>query len=517
MDGKNPIGDAANAAPSGQPAPPIRNPVPVTPPPIPVPPSVPPTADTPTRSGGDAETTVDSPAAPIPPAVPSPTTQGTPGGTPAQGERTVVPPPLPPDAGPATPTATPVQSPRPVAAAPAAGNAAPLRPILVAPQAITAVAQSFEDDAESEEQSAFDFETRRFLKAAPPWMISLIFHMALIIILGILFFPPTFRNALDLEAVFSDTVGEQLDEFVELSALDSPELEQAMVVEEEMIQVDDPLASPPVLDVPTDDFNPVNSFEVPAVGAALTGRDVGMKKALLKAYGGTAETEAAVQLGLEWLKRRQEKVGSWSLVGPYSKGGAVQNRIAATSMALLAFQGAGTTHQKGRYNKEVAKGWRFMLKEQAKDGSFFKRVAAPNHRFYTHAQATIAICELYGMTRDPELREPAQKAIDYLCDMQDAAGGWRYYPKQGSDLSVTGWVLMALQSGRMAGLIVPSPVFERISKFLDRVEDLNGARYGYMSGDAFTESMTAEGLLCRQYLGWRQDDKRLVSGAEYVA
>jgi hypothetical protein len=306
-----------------------------------------------------------------------------------------------------------------------------------------------------------------------------------------------------------------LDEFVELSALDSPEMEQAIVVEEDWAEVEDPLAAPPNLDLPVEDLNPVNNFDVPTIGAALQGRDVGMKNALLKAYGGTAETEAAVQLGLEWLKRRQEKTGSWSLVGPYSKGGSTQNRIAATSMALLAFQGAGTTHEKGKYHKTVAKGWRFLLKEQTKDGVFFKRVAASNHRFYTHAQATIAICELYGMTRDPELKEPAQKAIDYLCDMQDQAGGWRYYPKQGSDLSVTGWVLMGLQSGRMAGLIVPSPVFERISRYLDRLEDMGGSRYGYMSGDAFTETMTAEGLLCRQYLGWRQDDPRLESGTQF--
>ena len=28
--------------------------------------------------------------------------------------------------------------------------------------------------------------------------------------------------------------------------------------------------------------------------------------------------------------------------------------------------------------------------------------------------------------------------------------------------------------------------------------------------------MTAEGLLCRQYLGWKQDDSRLAAGADYL-
>ena len=36
-------------------------------------------------------------------------------------------------------------------------------------------------------------------------------------------------------------------------------------------------------------------------------------------------------------------------------------------------------------------------------------------------------------------------------------------------MSVTGWVVMALQSARMAGIEVPSPVFDRVSKFLDSV------------------------------------------------
>ena len=46
-------------------------------------------------------------------------------------------------------------------------------------------------------------------------------------------------------------------------------------------------------------------------------------------------------------------------------------------------------------------------------------------------------------------------------------------------MSVTGWFVMALQSARMAGLDVPSPVFARVRKFLDNVARDGGSRYAY--------------------------------------
>ena len=64
----------------------------------------------------------------------------------------------------------------------------------------------------------------------------------------------------------------------------------------------------------------------------------------------------------------------------------------------------------------------------------------------------------------------------------------------------------------MAGLIVPSRVFDRVHKYLDMAAVDDGAHYGYKPGHAATPAMTAEALLCRQYLGWKRDDPRLVQG-----
>ncbi len=72
------------------------------------------------------------------------------------------------------------------------------------------------------------------------------------------------------------------------------------------------------------------------------------------------------------------------------------------------------------------------------------------------------------MSKDSGLRLAAEKGVQFCVESQDALGGWRYRPRDGSDTSVTGWIMMALQSARMAGLEVPAKTLERISDYLDK-------------------------------------------------
>ena len=150
-----------------------------------------------------------------------------------------------------------------------------------------------------------------------------------------------------------------------------------------------------------------------------------------------------------------------------------------------------------------------------KEGKFFDEVRS-NQQLYTQAMCTIALCELFGMTGDYQYRDAAQKAVDYCVKIQSPEGGWRYEPGIDSDMSVTGWFVMALQSARMAGLEVPSPTLDRVSEFLDSVARDGGSRYAYRVRDGATLTLTAEGLLCRQYLGWERDDPRLQDGVDYL-
>jgi hypothetical protein len=210
-------------------------------------------------------------------------------------------------------------------------------------------------------------------------------------------------------------------------------------------------------------------------------------------------------------------------MGPYSDAGTEENHIAATAMALLAFQGAGFTHRengdaKADYKAVVRKGWDALLKLQSSEGQFTETGIPVIQMQYSHAQATIALCELYGMTQDSSFRTPAEKAVQFCVKSQDTAGGWRYTPNLESDTSVTGWFVMALQSAMMAGLEVPSQTMQNVAKYLDSAQgESGGSRYHYMPRSYSNVAMTAEGLLCRQYLGWKHDDQRLIDGAEYLS
>ncbi len=135
---------------------------------------------------------------------------------------------------------------------------------------------------------------------------------------------------------------------------------------------------------------------------------------------------------------------------------------------------------------------------------------------YAQAQCTIALCELYGMTKDESLHIPCRKAIEFAEYAQSDLGGWRYHPKEDSDTSVTGWYVMALMSGKMAGLPVKDNILANVTKFLDSVQHEGGALYSYLDRDRPSLTMTAEGLLCRQYLGWKNYDPRLKAGADVL-
>jgi hypothetical protein len=132
---------------------------------------------------------------------------------------------------------------------------------------------------------------------------------------------------------------------------------------------------------------------------------------------------------------------------------------------------------------------------------------------YAHALATIAICEAYGLSQDPWLRRPAQMAVDYLIRAQHHGGGWRYHPNESGDMSVTGWVVMALKSAQMANLSVPEAKMRLAVSFInDCCSDNEG--YGYV-GRGATPTMSAVGLLCRQYLqNWGSQNLRMIKGVE---
>lgn len=239
------------------------------------------------------------------------------------------------------------------------------------------------------------------------------------------------------------------------------------------------------------------------VGKAFQGRSGSTRELNLKAGGGNSASEAAVARGLAWLARQQKANGAWIY-----DGSSAADTPAATGMALLPFLAAGQTHKKPLgpaskdYTRNVAAGIDFLLKSQQPSGTF---VGCSN--LYSHAIATVALCEAYGMTGDKaKLQYPCQRAINYILTGQGNNGSWGYRVKTEGDTSIVGWQIQALKSAEMCkDLVIDKKALQKASKFLDTVSDgSKKATYGYRNGPgAPGTGLTAVGLLCRYYIdGW---------------
>ena len=252
------------------------------------------------------------------------------------------------------------------------------------------------------------------------------------------------------------------------------------------------------------------------------------------------QTEAAIENGLAFLARHQFPDGSWRLhnFGAGRQGYVVEQTQlasdgAATALAVLSFQGAGYNHREHKHQAVVLAGIQWLLAHQKENGDLFVRLDDESNRYvwlYSHSIAALALCEAYGMTQDPALRGPAQKAIDFIVASQhDDRGGWRYSPGVGRDTSVTGWMMMALKSGELAGSDrCRKRRIAKIDKWLDigagiksepafvSLQSLRARYPEQRHGRSATASMTAVGLLMRLYTGWQRDNDDMQRGADFL-
>jgi hypothetical protein len=252
-----------------------------------------------------------------------------------------------------------------------------------------------------------------------------------------------------------------------------------------------------------------------------------------RAIRGESRADEIVDRGLGWLAAAQEEDGRWTL-GPYHPkgvGGAVrlQSDTAATGLALLTFLGAGYDHFDGRHREVVRRGLEWLVSVQKADGDLFVPADPVSNScawMYSHGIATMALCEAVGMTGDPLLRPAAEKAIGFIVASQQAErGGWRYQPRADSDLSVSGWMLVALRSGTLAGLTVPAETYVGVRRLLD--ESANPDKLGHYlynalspeqrPSDLSAASMTALGSLMRLHTGTPRTDPPLGAAAASLA
>jgi hypothetical protein len=246
-----------------------------------------------------------------------------------------------------------------------------------------------------------------------------------------------------------------------------------------------------------------------------------------------------VLAALRWLHFHQDRPGGkWDQDG-FSKNcdpkhgakcdrkGTSQYDVGVSGLALLAFMGGGHTHRTGQFRKTVDLGIRWLLKQQKDDGSL--GVSKAESWVYSHAIATLAMCEAYALTLDPKLKEPCENAVKYILKAKNKDFGWKYKPdSKRSDSSVTGWMVLALHAAKTAGFSVPDSAFKGALAWFDRMTNTAG-KCGYMRpgdngsvirgvGDHYAKlpSMTGVSVFCRLLLGQKRSDKKMTKGTDIL-
>jgi hypothetical protein len=389
-------------------------------------------------------------------------------------------------------------------------------------------------------------DVRGWLMGSPAWALSMAFHLlAAVVLMNVVYFArrgsisQIFRVTLSAAAPGGLQQGDQDNG---INGKDNEDAPPAGPIDPDAppgnVNVPaEPVAAPLPLSV---DVGPSGGGEGP--GGIYTGRGGEGRGDMLRRFGGDGVSEQAVADGLAWLAAHQDADGSWDPAG-YSRhcpkndvcadgrpdgyfGYFDGYRSAITGCVLLAFLGAGYTHQDRQMHPDpgagpssnpfagtVDRALQYLTRRQRTDGGLVSGEREMERALYSHGMAAFALVEAYSLTKDPRLKPHAQLAVAFSVAYQQDTGGWDYgILKTGrSDTSITSWHVMIMRSARAAGLVVPKRAWERVRGFMEAVLDPRKGTIGYeieppnMQVGPGCNAMVASGWLSRMYLGMPDD------------
>lgn len=232
--------------------------------------------------------------------------------------------------------------------------------------------------------------------------------------------------------------------------------------------------------------------------------------------GRRQQIDQAIVHALDFLAHQQQPSGAWSSdqMGPSP---------ACTSLAIMAFLAAGHVPGEGPYAVQLERGIRWVIDQQAPNGLFSDRgVHGP---MYTHGICSLMLAEVLGMTPQDSavpVRNALQRAIELILIAQDVrkdannSGGWRYTPSStDSDLSATGWQLLALRAAKNVGCDIPAECIDRAVGYVKKCALPGNAGFGYQPGVGTTPVRAGTGILCLEICGEHHSEEAL-GAANYL-
>ena len=228
------------------------------------------------------------------------------------------------------------------------------------------------------------------------------------------------------------------------------------------------------------------------------------------------EVEGAVNSALEFLAVNQNDDGTFDDAYGRSTG--------IVSLVGMAFLSAGHTPGYGPYSENLDRCINYILDSQHFNGLLDKGDSG-HGLMYAHNIATLFLSECSGMV-NPEVQERLDRVLAKSTKLilsaqavpknESHQGGWRYKPdSRDSDLSCSGWALMALRSAKLNGAPVPDDAIDAAVRYVLRNHDKAEGRFGYTDPWGHSETLTGCGLLCLELTGFHGTDSTFRSG-DYI-
>jgi hypothetical protein len=221
-----------------------------------------------------------------------------------------------------------------------------------------------------------------------------------------------------------------------------------------------------------------------------------------------ARVDRAIERGLEYLSSRQRANGAY----PQGHG----ETAAIPALAGMAFLAKGYLPGDGQYGSNINRALDYVLTCADSKGYFGNK---ENGKMYAHSIATLFLSEVSGMVdaeRQRKIDTALPKAVKIILDAQAVKkndhqqGGWRYTPAASdSDMSCSGWALMALRSCRLNGGAIPPKAISDAVEYVKRHHNKDTGSFGYQDGNQYAATLTGAGVLCLELCGQHNDPATL--------
>ena len=333
-------------------------------------------------------------------------------------------------------------------------------------------------------------EMRRFLSPIAGVVVPTV---ALLLLVAFAAMTPTPERKIEVQIIDPEEIPdlEEIEEIIE----PPPDIPDPVDVDfsQEPVMNDVATPAPPTDFAPQPaDFDSVAITKSPVMLRGIYGsRNPGSRGSAIAAHGGSGAGEAAVLRALRWLKKNQNANGAWKGTEP-----------AMAALAILTYMAHGDTPASEEFGYTVEKALHYLVNAQEPSGHFKGR----DGHDYTQPICAYALCEAYGMTKVPDIRYAAEKAIKVVIKGQNAHGSFNYNLKgktdTRNDTTYASWCVQALKAAKMAYIEV-----DGLEKCMH--DAIAGIKMNYADRDGYggfaysskgVGKLTGAGVLCLQFL-----------------